>query len=138
VHPRRFGKAKGATHEMLDAGPQLKVFARDCLHGLFSHLLLLGVEIPLVGTSSIGIEARETKRLQQSLPLQKAPILAVSTDISQHLSTGMIHRVPQPPLVRFLADITPHLIEFGCQPAPLFKLVCATPLHLHLLRMYRL
>src|SRR5262245_34093150 len=70
--------------------------------------MLLGVDIPLVGTPSIGIEARDTKRLQQGLQVQKDPILALSKDISQHSPTVMINRVPQPPLVRFLADITPH------------------------------
>src|SRR5262245_15071289 len=88
--------------------------------------MLLGVDIPLVGTPSIGIEARDTKRLQQGLQLQKDPILALSKDISQHLPTVMINRVPQPPLVRFLADITPHLIELCPQPAPRFKLFSST------------
>jgi hypothetical protein len=61
---------------------------------LFSNLMLLGVDIPLVGTPSIGIETRYTKRLQQGLQLQKDPIFALSTDISHHLPTVMINRVP--------------------------------------------
>ena len=89
VHRRRFGKANGATHETLNPGPQSNVFALDCLCVLFSDLMLLGVDIPLIGTPAIGIEARDTKWLQQGLQLQKDPILALSKDISQDLATVM-------------------------------------------------
>src|SRR5262245_15762381 len=45
----------------------------------------------------------------------------------------MINRMPEPPRLRFLANITPHLIEFGGQPSALIQLLSATDRDLHLL-----
>jgi hypothetical protein len=135
VHGCRFGKANRATYEPLDPSPQIDVFALDGLRVLFTDDVLLRDEMPLVRPPSIGIETRDPKRLQQGLQLQKDSILALSKDLPQHLPTVMINRVPQPPRVRFLADITPHLIEFCRQPAPLFQLFSSTNRHLHPLRM---
>ena len=78
----------------------------------FANRVLRGIKMTLIGSPSIGIEARDTKRLQQGLQLQKDRILALSKDISQHLPTVMINRMLEPPRLCFLADITPHLIEF--------------------------
>ena len=36
VHRRRFGKANRATYEPLDPGPQIDVFALDCLRVLLA------------------------------------------------------------------------------------------------------
>ena len=41
VHRRRFGKANRATHETLDACPQINVFALDFLRILLAYLMLL-------------------------------------------------------------------------------------------------
>jgi hypothetical protein len=45
----------------------------------------------------------------------------------------MINRMPEPPRLCFLANLTPHLIEFGGQPSALIQLLSATDLDLHLL-----
>jgi hypothetical protein len=59
VHGRRFGKANGATHEPLDAGAQIDVFALDFLRVLLAHLMLLGIEVPLVGPPAVGVKLCE-------------------------------------------------------------------------------
>ena len=49
-HGRRFGKANRAAHKTLDPCPQIQVFALDFLRRLFADFVLLGVDMPLVGT----------------------------------------------------------------------------------------
>ena len=111
VHGRRFGKANRATYEPLDPGPQIDVFALDRLRVLFADDVLLRGDMPLVGPPAIGVKARDPKRLKQVFELQKDRILAPSKDIRQHGPTGVIDGMPQPPRLRFLPDITPHLVE---------------------------
>ena len=41
VHRRRFGKAHRATHETLDPGPHIDVFALDFLRVLLANVMLL-------------------------------------------------------------------------------------------------
>jgi hypothetical protein len=60
---------------------------------------------------------------------EKDFILSPPKDVRQHGATVVIDGMPQPPRLRFLADITPHLIELWRQPAALCKLVSATDLN---------
>src|SRR5262245_31917151 len=111
VHGCRLGKANRATYEPLDPSPQINVFALDGLRGLFTDDVLLRDEMPLIRPPSIGVKARDTKRLKQLFELQKDPILPPSKDLRQHGPTDVIDCLPQPPRLRFLPDITPHLVE---------------------------
>src|SRR6266568_3451115 len=63
VHGCGFGKADRATHQTLDPGPQIDMFALDGLCVLFADGMLLGVEIPFVGPPPIRVKPRDTKRL---------------------------------------------------------------------------
>jgi len=92
-------------------GPQIEVFALDFLCMLLANLMLLWVDMPLVGPPPIRVKPRETKRLQQRLSLQKDRILASPKNVGQHGPTVVINRMPQPPRLRFLAHVTPDLIE---------------------------
>ena len=112
VHRRRLGKANRATHETLDPGPQIDVLALDFLRMLLANVMLLWVDMPLVRSPSIGVKPRDTKRLKQGLQLQKDRILPSPKDVCQHGATVVIDRMPQPPWLRFLPYVTPHLIEF--------------------------
>ena len=70
MHCRRFGKANRAPHETLDPCPQIDVFALDFLRMLFADLVLLGVDMPLVGTPSIRVKPGDAKGFQQRLQLR--------------------------------------------------------------------
>jgi hypothetical protein len=111
VHGCRFGKANCAAYEPLDPSPQINVFALDGLRVLFTDDVLLRDEMPLVRPPSIGVKARDTKRLKQLFELQKDRISPSAKDVRQHGPTGVIDGMPQPPWLRFLPDITPHLVE---------------------------
>ena len=111
MHALRLGKTDGAAHQPFDPGPQIDVFALDFLRVRLAHPMLVGVDVPLVRPSPICVIARDAKRLQQSLQLEKHGILLAPKDIRQHVPTVMINGVPQPPRVRFAAHVTPHLIE---------------------------
>ena len=67
----RLGEAQRAAYEPLDPGPQIDVVALDFLRVLLAHLMLLGIEMPLVGPPAIGVKLRDAKRCQQLLELQE-------------------------------------------------------------------
>jgi hypothetical protein len=111
VHGRRLRKTNRATYETFDAGPEIEVFAFDLLRVLFADDMLFRGDISLVGAPPIRIKPRDTKGLQQVLKFEKDCILAPSKDIGSHGATVVIDRMPQPPWLRFLPHVTPHLIE---------------------------
>src|SRR5215813_14143868 len=55
VHLFRLGEAQGAADKPLDPGPQINVFTLDFLRVLLPHLMLLGLDMPLVGAPSVGV-----------------------------------------------------------------------------------
>lgn len=79
VHGGRFGKANRAAYEPLDPRPQIDVFALDSLHVLFTDDVQLRDERPLVRPPAIGVKARDPKRLEQRLELQKDRILPLGS-----------------------------------------------------------
>jgi len=60
VHALRLREAQRAADEPLDPGPQIDVFALDFLRVLLAHLMLLGIEMPLVTN---GVSILHTKHL---------------------------------------------------------------------------
>jgi hypothetical protein len=79
---------------------------------LFTDDVLLRNDMPLVRPPTIGVKARDTKRLEQLFELQKDRILPPPKDVRQYGPTDVIDGMPQPPWLRFLPDITPHFVEF--------------------------
>ena len=67
VHAFRLGKANGATHEPLHPGPELDVLALDFLRMLLAHVVLLGIDMPLVGAPAVRVKLRDAKGLQELL-----------------------------------------------------------------------
>jgi hypothetical protein len=63
MHRRRFGEANRAADKPLDPGPQIDVFTLDSLSILLAHVMLRGIEMPLVGPPPIGVKARDAKWL---------------------------------------------------------------------------
>ena len=112
VHGCRLGKANRAADKPLDPSPQIDVFALDGLRVLLPDDVLLRNDMPLVCSPSIGVKARDPKRLKQLLELQKDRILPSPKEVRQYGPTDVIEGMPQPPWLRFLPDITPHFVEF--------------------------
>src|SRR5689334_2222410 len=69
VHGRRLGKTYCAAHEPFNPGPQVDVLAFDGLRVLFANGMLLGIDMALIGTPSIGEKARDAERCQQLFEL---------------------------------------------------------------------
>jgi hypothetical protein len=111
VHGRRFGKADRAAHQTLHAGPQIDMLAFDLLGVLFAHNVLLGIDMSLIGAPPLRVNPRDPKRLQEGCEWQKNGILSPAKDVGQHGPTAVIDGMPHSPRLRFLADVTPHLIE---------------------------
>ena len=77
------------------------MFPFDFLRIVLARLVLIRIDMSRVRTPVIGIEARDSKWLQQHFELQKHLILAPPKDIRQHLATPVTNRMPQLPLVFF-------------------------------------
>jgi hypothetical protein len=110
MHRRRFGKADRATHETCDPGPEVDVLACDLLCVLFADHVLLRGDMSLIGTPPIRVKTRDATGRQQALEFEQDGILPPSKDRRSHGATVVIDRMPQPPRLRFLPHITPHLI----------------------------
>ena len=59
----RLGEAQCTTHESLDPGPQIDMFALDFLRVRLPHLMLLWIEMPLVGAPAIRVKPGDAKGL---------------------------------------------------------------------------
>src|SRR5688500_10839732 len=97
--------------------------------------MLLGIDMSLVGTPSIGVKLRDTKGLKQSFELQENVVLTPSEHIRQHLPRVVINGVPKPAWIGFASHRTPHFIQFGTQPTTHLELIGTPDFHLHLLRI---
>jgi hypothetical protein len=63
IVPRgRFRKADRATDEPLDPRPQVDVLPLNSLGIFLAHCVLLGGNMPLIGTPPIGVKAGDAKR----------------------------------------------------------------------------
>src|SRR5215475_3144609 len=89
------------------------MFPLDVLCVMRAWTMDLRVEMPGVRTPMIRLQARETKGLPQRFQLQKDRILPTPEAIGPDRTRGVIHRMPQPPLVFLLANNTPHFIHRG-------------------------
>src|SRR5215470_9786064 len=100
VHLFRLGKAKGATHEPLNPGPEIDVLALDFLCVLLAYVMLLWVDMPLVGAPSVRVKLRDAKGLQELLQLEEDGVFAPSeyiTDGVSRLQTKRHNRPSWPP-----------------------------------------
>ena len=85
----------------------------DFLGISFSNNLLFRWQMAFISAPIIRIESRDPEWLQESPQFQKYGIFAITEHISEDFSSAMVDRVPEPALMLFVADITPHFIEFS-------------------------
>src|SRR5712691_1813890 len=87
--------------------------ALDLLCVPFAWAVHVRVQMSCVRAPMIGVKAGESKGLQERFELEKNVVLTPAKDLRQDCSSGVIDGMPQPALVAFLADKTPHLIHLG-------------------------
>src|SRR5215510_15944052 len=95
------GKTDCAAYEPLDPGPQIDVFTLDSLRVLFPDDVLLRDEMPLIRSPSLGVKARDPKRLEQLCERQKDPLLPPPTEVRHYSPAGVSEGMPQPPRLCF-------------------------------------
>jgi len=66
VHLFRLGKAQRPTHSPLDTGPEIDVLTLDFLCVLLPHVMLLGLEMPLVDPPAVGVILCDAKRFYRA------------------------------------------------------------------------
>ena len=82
VHAFRLGKAQRATNQPLDPDPEIDVLALDFLRVLLAHLMLLGIDVPLVGSPAVRVKLCDAKWLQELLQLEEDGVFAPSEHMS--------------------------------------------------------
>src|SRR5215510_5899804 len=85
----------------------------DFLRVALARIVLFRIKMPGVCAPLIGMIARDPKRLQQGFQLQKDLVFAAAKDIRQDGSSAVIDGMPEPSLLLFLADKTPHFVHLG-------------------------
>ena len=91
--------------------------------------MLCDLNIPLVGTLSVRVKCRDTKRLEALFQLQEDVILTPSEHRRQHLPGAVINGVPKLAWLRFPRHIGPHFVELRAQPTTPSKLILTRYLH---------
>ena len=86
------------------------MFAFDLLGGGFVKGMRSRGQVPSLDPSPIRIEVLPAKGLEQLLQFDKDCLRATPEGIRQHDATDIVNRMPQPPLVRFALDKTPHFV----------------------------
>jgi len=107
------------------------MFAFNLLRVALAHGMRRCGQGSFIDASSICIEVLQAKGLQELPQLDKDFIRATTKGVREDYPTQMINGMPQPPLVRFAFDKTPHLIHLGGLHAPHFDRdrVRTTPFH---------
>jgi hypothetical protein len=79
----------------------------------FSDGMLVGRQVPLVGSPVVSIKAGYAKGHQQFLQLQKYDVFSISEYIRDNMPRVVIDRVPEPALVLLAADKAPHSVNLN-------------------------
>src|SRR5262245_11492760 len=85
----------------------------DLLGMPFARAGHVRIQMPGIGAPMIRRKASEPQGLEQCFELQKDFICATTKDRGQNLACVVIDGMPQPALVAFLADTTPHLVALS-------------------------
>jgi len=87
------------------------VFAFELLGVGFANGMRSHGQVPSVDSRPIRIEVFQAKGLEQLLQFDKDCIRTTPQRLRQDHASHMINGMPQPPLVRFAFDKTPHFIH---------------------------
>src|SRR6266850_1581915 len=85
----------------------------DFLRVTLAWVGLFRIAMTCVCAPVIGMIAHDPKRLQQCFQPQKHLVFTVAKDIRQDSSSAVIDGMPEPSLLLFLADKTPHVVHLG-------------------------
>src|SRR5262249_43290520 len=87
------------------------MLALDFLSVSFAWAVLVGVQMPAVGTPMIRVVTGQAEGLEQRFELQKDLVFAATKDVGQDLAGVVIDGMPEPAGVAFVPDKRPHLIH---------------------------
>ena len=96
------------------------MFAFDLLRIALTHSMSRGWQMPFIDAGPSGVKVHQPKGLQQLLSLPKDRSCSTAKRIRQDHARQMINRLPQPALLSFAPDKTPHFLDLcGFHAAPL-------------------
>ena len=111
MHEHRFGETNSFSRQALDPRAQCQMFAFNLLGMDFAHSVGSGGEVTGVDSGRIRVEVHQAKWFEQLLQRQKDRIRPAPEHIRQDHPSQMINGMPQPALVSFAPNETPHLVD---------------------------
>ena len=78
-----------------------------------TYFLISGWNMALIGSPIVRIKVCDRKGREKFFQLSKDSIRMLPQDIGHYRSTLMIDSMPQPALLTFVLNNTPHFIHFG-------------------------
>jgi hypothetical protein len=113
VHSFQLGEAYSLSRQPLNPCTKRQVLPLYLLGILLANNLLANRQMPLVGSPIVREKTGYPEWLKKFLQLQKDGVFAVAKSIGKDAPGVVVNRVPKPPLVALVADITPHLVQFS-------------------------
>ena len=78
MHVVRLGETDRAAHQPLDPGPKINVFALNFLGVVLAHLMLVGIDVPLVADYDIAIGGEDVDAVALCTPNSTHAALAIA------------------------------------------------------------
>lgn len=91
------------------------MFAFQLLGAPLADDMLVGGQVPMIGTPAVGVKAANSKGHEPRFELQQRLIRPPAKDIRSYPARLMSQRSPQPPGVFLAANKRPHLVQFRCR-----------------------
>jgi hypothetical protein len=80
---------------------------------LFADFMRGRIKMPTVSRPVVGIKLQRPERLKKFFQSKQNLIFMTAGSIREHSAAFVINRMPQPSLITFFPDETPHFIGFG-------------------------
>jgi len=111
VHDYGLGVAYRFAAKSLYTGSEVQIFTLYSLRILLADKMLKTLEITLICTPIIRVEAGYTEWLKQGFEFFENIILTLSKGKSQYSAGFVVYGKPQPALIFLVLDETPHFIK---------------------------
>ena len=117
MHLHGFGEAYRLARQPFDPRTPRQMFPLNLLGVALARLVFIRLDMTRVGAPIVCGVSRYPTWLQKRFALEKHCVLATPENVSQHLATTVIDRMPKPPRLCFALHKRPHLIHF-CFASP--------------------